>query len=231
MFNNIQIKVKLLICIHLARILRMKSPYTKSDIINKSTKKHRIPKDENTLNDLNDVLSKGYLSCHNLEAHGRDDSGVFLKNSSHSSNSKSNKALHIGLNSVNHYSHLKVKPKDYNGYTGPFPTGLHYLLRENSTYSHSSFDNTNNEVFTNIRTDVCSLRKSLGLILRELCCITARIKDNEECEKKELWWKFAAQVIDRLCMVIFAILTLLSTVFILFTSKNFFKDSDPGMLI
>ena len=202
----------------------MKSPYSKSDIIKKSNKKHKIPKDENTLTDLNDVLSKGYLSCHNLDSHNRDDSGVFMKNN------KPNKTLHVGINSINQYTHLKLKPKDYNGYTNQFPTSLHYLLRENSTYSHSSYDNhPNNEVFTNIRTDVCSLRKSLGLILRELCCITARIKDTEECEKKELWWKFAAQVIDRLCMVIFAILTLLSTAFILFTSKNFFKDSDPGL--
>ena len=130
-------------------------------------------------------------------------------------------------NSTNQYSHMRLKSRDYNGFVGQFPS-LHYLIRENSTYSHSSFDNNSNEIFLNIRSDICSLRKSLSLILKEICSITARVKASEEYENKELCWKFAAQVIDRLCMVVFAFLTILSTVFILFTSKNFFKNSDPG---
>jgi hypothetical protein len=71
------------------------------------------------------------------------------------------------------------------------------------------------------------LRKSLQLILKELRQITHKLQDDEEDEEKALNWKFAAMVIDRLCMVVFATATILSTVLILLTSKNLYISSDP----
>lgn len=72
------------------------------------------------------------------------------------------------------------------------------------------------------------LRKCLSSILKELRMITAKLKEDEDDEGKALDWKFAAMVIDRLCMVVFAVATLLSAILILFTSKNIFKPSDPS---
>lgn len=63
----------------------------------------------------------------------------------------------------------------------------------------------------------------LSQILRELQVITRKIKIDQEEEDKSLDWKFAAMVIDRLCMVFFSFATLISTAGILLTAKNFFK--------
>jgi nicotinic acetylcholine receptor len=68
-----------------------------------------------------------------------------------------------------------------------------------------------------------SCRKLMSNILKELQVLTKKIADDAEDEEKELSWKFAAMVIDRLCMWIFAISTFIATVGILFTAKNFFK--------
>jgi nicotinic acetylcholine receptor len=67
----------------------------------------------------------------------------------------------------------------------------------------------------------------LNAILKELRCMTQKLKDDEEEEEQSLNWKFAAMVIDRLCMYFFAIATFISTALILFTSSNLYKSSDP----
>lgn len=67
------------------------------------------------------------------------------------------------------------------------------------------------------------MKRNLGAILKELKVMTQKIDDDDADEEKILNWKFAAMVIDRLCMVIFSVATFLSTVIILFTSSNFFK--------
>jgi hypothetical protein len=111
------------------------------------------------------------------------------------------------------------------------------LKRENSGLSHGG----NYEVTPAItatpsdaglfstmnKNDISSVKRSLSGILKEIRQITQKIKDDEEDEEKELNWKFAAMVIDRLCLVIFMFCTLTSTVSILMTSKNFFMPSDP----
>ncbi len=68
-----------------------------------------------------------------------------------------------------------------------------------------------------------SCKKLISNILKELLVLTKKIQDDAEDEEKELAWKFAAMVIDRLCMWIFAISTFIATVGILLTAKNFFK--------
>ena len=73
--------------------------------------------------------------------------------------------------------------------------------------------------------EIYSLRRNLNLILKELRVITNKLREDEEDEEKSLNWKFAANVIDRLCMVFFAMATCFSFIIILLTSENFFKLS------
>lgn len=83
-------------------------------------------------------------------------------------------------------------------------------------------DNCGESMYTS-KCDSYPLKKNLHAILKELRLMTKKIKDDGEDEEKELNWKFAAMVIDRLCMWIFAVATFFSTTIILLTSKNFFK--------
>ena len=100
------------------------------------------------------------------------------------------------------------------------------LMRDNSSVSQSGTDNS--EPINGYMSNKDMLRKCLTAILKELRSITQKLKEDEDDEGKALDWKFAAMVIDRLCMVVFTVATLLSTVLILFTSKNIFKPSDPS---
>ena len=90
-------------------------------------------------------------------------------------------------------------------------------------------NNTNFSEINSLKTisiETTMLSKDLNFILQELRCITQKIKKDEYEEEKSLDWKFAAMVIDRLCMVLFYLATFISTCLILLTSKNFFKSSD-----
>lgn len=111
-----------------------------------------------------------------------------------------------------------------------------YLRRENSNLSQSgattdsspfgSGNSNGHESFYMSKNEM--MRKCLSSILKELRSITQKLREEEDEEENGLEWKFAAMVIDRLCMIVFAVATLLSAILILFTSKNIFKPSDPS---
>jgi nicotinic acetylcholine receptor len=63
----------------------------------------------------------------------------------------------------------------------------------------------------------------LNLILKELQFITKKIKTDDEQDEMSQDWKFTAMVVDRLCLVLFAVATFISTAATLLTAKNFFK--------
>ena len=49
------------------------------------------------------------------------------------------------------------------------------------------------------------VKRNLGAILKELKTLTQKIDDDDADEERILQWKFAAMVVDRLCMIIFFI--------------------------
>lgn len=82
-----------------------------------------------------------------------------------------------------------------------------------------------------MESDVIKIRKLdndanviiLKQLLKNLKCITKKIKEDQYDDQKIFQWKFAAKVIDRFCAVLFTLLTILSTIGVLFSSNNFFK--------
>ncbi len=82
-----------------------------------------------------------------------------------------------------------------------------------------------------IESDMITIRKIdndasviiLKQLLKNLKCITKKIKEDQNDDQKIFQWKFAAKVIDRFCAVLFTFLTILSTTGVLFSSNNFFK--------
>ena len=199
-----------LICNYLAKILRMKPIHRSSDKKEKKSKKELAMNNVSSAHDSTNELSSKSLLANVLDIN--DDFGVVNKASYFnklSSNSIRSKLLNEQTNNV------------YSQYQNNMP----YLRKENGSLSQS-FDYSG-DVFVKEKNDVSLLRRNLTNILKEIRVITNKIKDDEDDEKKSLNWKFAAMVIDRLCMYTFAIATFLSTVLILLTSKNFFSPSDP----
>jgi nicotinic acetylcholine receptor len=57
--------------------------------------------------------------------------------------------------------------------------------------------------------------RELSLILKEIKIITDKIRDDEESAAIENDWKFAAMVLDRLCLIVFTLFTIVATVAVL----------------
>ena len=64
------------------------------------------------------------------------------------------------------------------------------------------------------------LQRELGLILKEIKVITDKIKEDEEAASVEADWKFAAMVLDRLCLVFFTVFTIIATLAVLATAPH-----------
>ena len=89
----------------------------------------------------------------------------------------------------------------------------------------------NNKILSNIENQFLFLTNNkessqtniaLNNILNELKILNKNFNANEIDENESIL-KFSALVIDRFCLWFISILTLFSTCFVLFTSKNFFK--------
>ena len=59
------------------------------------------------------------------------------------------------------------------------------------------------------------ISRELSLILKEIKIITDKIRDDEESAAIENDWKFAAMVLDRLCLIVFTLFTIVATVAVL----------------
>lgn len=66
-----------------------------------------------------------------------------------------------------------------------------------------------------------ALETELNLILEEVRYIARRFRGQDEEETVCSEWKFAAAVIDRLCLVAFSLFTILCTIGILMSAPNF----------
>ena len=91
--------------------------------------------------------------------------------------------------------------------------------------------NSNESSIKKLSNETSILSNHMKNIVKELRCITHKIKKDEYEEEKSLDWKFAAMVIDRLCMILFYFATFVTTCLILLTSKVFYKNKDPDIVI
>ncbi len=67
------------------------------------------------------------------------------------------------------------------------------------------------------------VRSEMKEILKELKYLTNKLKKDEEFEELCNDWKFAALVIDRLCLWMFLVFTIVSTFAILFSAPHIFS--------
>ncbi len=67
-----------------------------------------------------------------------------------------------------------------------------------------------------------NVKNELLAILNELRFITHKIKEDNETEEEVNDWKFAAMVIDRLCIWVFSIYMIVTTLAIFFSAPHLF---------
>lgn len=62
--------------------------------------------------------------------------------------------------------------------------------------------------------------RELTMILKELRVLTDKMKADEASDSIENDWKFAAMVLDRLCLITFTLFTMLATAALLITAPH-----------
>lgn len=60
----------------------------------------------------------------------------------------------------------------------------------------------------------------LTLILKEIRFITDQLRKEDETSDVTKDWKFAAMVVDRLCLIIFTLFTIIATLAVLFSAPH-----------
>lgn len=64
------------------------------------------------------------------------------------------------------------------------------------------------------------VHRELLSILKEIRVITDKIRDDEEAAAVENDWKFAAMVLDRLCLITFTLFTFIATIAVLVAAPH-----------
>jgi hypothetical protein len=123
---------------------------------------------------------------------------------------------------------LLLETDDYSFKTQSIP--LRNMANTNRPFDVLNYHRSKRELFAanksksrSISNDVFELKMELLAILKELKSVTKKISDNDEDAQRELEWQFAGMVLDRLCLWIFLVVTIVSTCLILLTEPNFFN--------
>lgn len=108
------------------------------------------------------------------------------------------------------------------------------LLANITNTDNQQYIRTNNQLLIPIMNhvknspsnDECDMnlyRSDIRMIMSELKFVTDYVRKEEEEDDISQDWKFSAMVIDRLCLVLFTILTTIFSYITLFSAPNFFK--------
>jgi nicotinic acetylcholine receptor len=84
------------------------------------------------------------------------------------------------------------------------------------------FEDLNSMTLTSHPSHPClaGSQRELSLILKEIRFITDRMRKNEEDLEVTSDWKFAAMVLDRICLIIFTLFTVVATVVVLLSAPH-----------
>ena len=69
-------------------------------------------------------------------------------------------------------------------------------------------------------TNSSSVPRELSMILKELKVVMDKIREDEEAATVVGDWKFAAMVLDRLCLITFTVFTIIATLAVLAAAPN-----------
>ncbi|XP_017876935.1 neuronal acetylcholine receptor subunit alpha-7-like isoform X1 [Ceratina calcarata] len=127
---------------------------------------------------------------------------------------------HIHTTPHHHHSHAATPhhqhatPLGHSSYPGPIPIS-------HTPHHHPHPPDTPGPQVETILQNACfCARNELVMILKEIKIITDQLKSEEENTKVTNDWKFAAMVIDRMCLIIFTLFTIIATITVLLSAPH-----------
>jgi hypothetical protein len=105
--------------------------------------------------------------------------------------------------------------------TLPTTTMNHIIPRQQIKCKNPHHHHEPNDVL--LPRDMRVFRSEMRTIITELQFLTDHVKQEEEEDDVSQDWKFSAMVIDRLCLVLFTLMTTIFSYVTLFSAPNFFK--------
>ncbi|XP_043483930.1 neuronal acetylcholine receptor subunit alpha-7-like [Leptopilina heterotoma] len=129
------------------------------------------------------------------------------------------------------HSHIHTTPRHHHTHTTATPHHQHSTPLPHSSYPTHQIGHTPHhhphtqdggapQVETILQSACFCARYELVLILKEIKIITDQLKDDEINVKVTNDWKFAAMVIDRMCLIIFTLFTIIATITVLFSAPH-----------
>ncbi|XP_033212978.1 neuronal acetylcholine receptor subunit alpha-7-like [Belonocnema kinseyi] len=129
------------------------------------------------------------------------------------------------------HSHIHTTPHHHHTHATTTPHHQHSASLPHSSYPPQQLGHTPHhhshpqdagapQVETILQSACFCARYELVLILKEIKIITDQLKEDEVNTKITNDWKFAAMVIDRMCLIIFTLFTIIATITVLFSAPH-----------
>lgn len=105
--------------------------------------------------------------------------------------------------------------------TLPLTVMNHIIPRQLPTCKNPHHNHDPNDIL--FPRDMRVFRSEMRRIISELRFLTDHVKKEEQEDDISQDWRFSAMVIDRLCLILFSIMTTIFSYLTLFSAPNFFK--------
>lgn len=126
---------------------------------------------------------------------------------------------HIHTTPHHHHSHAPTTPHHQHATPMHASYPSHQISHTPHHHPHPQ-DAPAPQVETMLQNACFCARYELVLILKEIKIITTQLKNEDESTKVSNDWKFAAMVIDRLCLIIFTLFTIIATITVLLSAPH-----------
>ncbi|KAF7988302.1 hypothetical protein HCN44_009947 [Aphidius gifuensis] len=129
---------------------------------------------------------------------------------------------HSHIHTTPHHHHHTPAPTPHHQHSTPLPHSSYpsHTLSHTPHHHQHQQDGTAPQVETILQSTCFCARYELILILKEIKIITDQLKAADEDTKITNDWKFAAMVIDRMCLIIFTLFTIIATITVLFSAPH-----------
>ncbi|XP_011157845.2 LOW QUALITY PROTEIN: neuronal acetylcholine receptor subunit alpha-7 [Solenopsis invicta] len=222
--------VRILFLYWLPRVLRMSRPgqEEEKEAVQKSQKPSPVTGASKSYGDLelHQRSSKSLLANvldlddNALASHNNLLNNVYSTPGPHHAHAMGHGHSHIHTTPHHHHSHAPTTP--HHQHATPLPHSSypgHQISHTPHHHPHPQ-DASTPQVETILQNACFCARYELVLILKEIKIITNQLKSEDENTKVTNDWKFAAMVIDRMCLIIFTLFTIIATITVLLSAPH-----------